>query len=321
LDLLWLSHTMELNLCIAESRFARLPGGVIVIESTTRQSDQPSTDTLSSNRVVVFADMLGFAALTEANPIDLQMLQFHSRPFSATVDEFYELISRPKNPLTEAFVTFHSSLKSAISLAEMHHPLTAITFSDSVFIATTHLFQASSFAVNLARSMLSYKVPVRMGIAFGSFAALRFRSDVSADAGDHAAQFLGTAVVRSYRAEKCGIKGLRILLHPSVEPLLADSTHCPAPLPINTVRVRPLECSNPECGNTTGVRYELDYWELTTTKERSAWHGLQDMWAIAPESAGEHYLATAEAINRMRMAQGEAPLIDFHRRTLPRRRK
>ena len=57
--------------------------------------------------------------------------------------------------MTEAFSTFHTSLKSAISLAEMQHPLTAITFSDSVFIATNYLFQATTFAVNLARSMLS----------------------------------------------------------------------------------------------------------------------------------------------------------------------
>jgi hypothetical protein len=114
------------------------------------------------------------------------MLQFHSRPFSATTDDFFELISAPKNPLTAAFSKFHTSLKGAISLAEMKHPLTAITFSDSVFIVTNYLFQATSLAAAFARDMLSYRVPVRMGIAFGSFAALRFRSDVSAEGGDHA---------------------------------------------------------------------------------------------------------------------------------------
>lgn len=281
---------------------------------TTRQPDQPRTGTPSSNRVVVFADMLGFAALTEANPIDLRMLHAHSRPFSLTLDD---IVSGPKNPLTEAFSRFHSSLKWAIMTAEMRYPLTAITFSDSAFIATTHLFEAASFAVDLARSMLSQKVPVRMGIAFGSFAALRFRSDVSADSGDHAAQFLGTAVVRAYRAEKCGIKGMRILLHPSVESLLPDSTHNPASPPIGSGPVRPLECSNTECANKAGVRYELDYWDLAATKERSAWRALQDMWAVASDSAREHYQATAEAINRMRMAQGEAPLANLRRRTLP----
>jgi hypothetical protein len=34
----------------------------------------------------------------------------------------------------------------------------------------------------------------------------------------------------------------------------------------------------------------------------------------------EHYQATAEAINRMRMGLGEAPLPNFRRRTLPKRK-
>ena len=136
---------------------------------TTHQPDQPTPSTLSSNRVVVFADMLGFAALTEANAIDLRMLHAHSRPLSMTLDD---ILRKPRNPLTEAFSRFHNSLKWAIQMAEDSHPLTAITFSDSVFIATNYLFEATSFAVNLAQAMLSQKVPVRMGIAFGSFAAL-----------------------------------------------------------------------------------------------------------------------------------------------------
>jgi hypothetical protein len=286
--------------------------------STTRKRNQPNS-ILGSNRVVVFADMLGFAALMEANPLDIRMLHARSR-FPQTLEALDEII-RHRNPLTDAFSRFHTSVKWAIMTAEMGHPLTAITFSDSVFIATNHLFEGTTFAVNLARSMLSQKVPVRMGIAFGSFAALRFRSDVSADGGDHAAQFLGTAVVRAYQAEQCGIKGMRILLHPSVKELLDDSTHCPASPPINTLPVRRLECSNTECENKAGVRYELDYWDLATTKEREAWHGLQDMWAAAADSVSEHYQATAEAINRMRVAQGEAPVTNLHRRTLPRCRR
>jgi len=265
--------------------------------------------------------MLGFKALTEANPIDVRMLQARDRPLSL---ELEDVLSIAKNPLTEAFSRFHRSLQGAIMMAEMRHKLTAITFSDSVFVATTYLFEATSFAGDLARSLLSQKIPVRMGIAFGSFVALRFRSDVSADGGDHAAQFLGTAVVRAHDAEQSGIKGMRILLHPSVESLLSDSTHKPAPPPVNTCPVRVLECSTSERVNKANkacVRYELDYWDLAATKESSTWRGLQDLWTSAPESESEQYQATAEAINRMRIAQGEAPLIDLRRRTLPRRHK
>ena len=103
--------------------------------------------------------------------------------------------------------------------------MTAITFSDSVFIATNHLFEATTFAANLAQSTLSQKIPVRMGIAFGSFAALRFRSDVSADGGDHAAQFLGTAVVRAYQAENVGSRACGFsFIHQSSHYLLTRPT-------------------------------------------------------------------------------------------------
>lgn len=260
--------------------------------------------------------MLGFASLTESNPIDISMLNARTRPLGMTLDD---ILAEPKNPLTDAFSHFHHSLKWTIMTAEMRHPLTAITFSDSVFIATNYLFEAATLAVNLAQSMLAGKIPVRMGIAFGSFAALRFRSDVSADGGDHAAQFLGTAVVRAHQAESCGIKGMRILLHPSVEPLLVDDAHHPASSPNGTWPLRPLECSNTERENRVGVRYELNYWDLATTKEAKSWHALQDMWSAAPDCEKEHYQATAEAINRMRIAQEELPVTNLRRRLLPRR--
>lgn len=280
-----------------------------------QSNDQSASGIQTSSRVVVFADTLGFSALTEANPIEFQKLHAHSRPLSLNVDNILS-----GNPLTKAFSRFHYSLKWAIMMAEMRHALTAISFSDSVFIATTHFFEAASVAIDLAHSMLSQQIPIRMGIAFGSFAALRFRSDVSADGGDHAAQFFGTAVVRAYQAEGCGIKGMRILLHPSVESLLDDRTHNPASGPNATRTVRALECPSTEHANKADVRYELDYWDLATTKEHSAWAALQDMWTVAPDSVREHYQATAEVINRMRIARGEAPLTNLRRRTLPRRR-
>ena len=70
-----------------------------------------------------------------------------------------------------------------------------------------------------------------MGMASGSFAALRFRSDISTDNGDHAAQFLGTAVVRAYQAERCGLKGLRVFVHPSIGPLRGHVSRTNPPPP------------------------------------------------------------------------------------------
>ena len=67
----------------------------------------------------------------------------------------------------------------------------------------------------------------------------------------------------------------------------------------------------------TDVRYELDYWSLAITEERKAWRGIQEMWDNAPDSEKVHHQATAEAVNRMRIARGEASLADLRRRRLP----
>ena len=273
-------------------------------------SDAMTTD----NKVVLFVDILGFAALTESYPLDVDRCRVGDRPIAY---QFNEIFEASRNELAHTFSEFHRSLRGALSLARMSHPLTAITFSDSIFIATAHAYEAVNIAIDLLHTLMRQKVPVRMGIAYGSFAALRFRSDITADSGDHAAQFLGTAIVRAHAAETCGIKGLRILLHPSVIPLLDDIHHSPVLTEGRSHPLLHLECSEKERLNKASVLREIDYWHLTPTKEAEAWRGLQDMWNNAPLSEVDHYEATAEAINRMRIAQGHEPLKKLRRRTLP----
>jgi hypothetical protein len=271
--------------------------------------------TTNNNKVVLFVDILGFAALTELYPIDLQLLKAPDRLSAYTFDKIHAL---SRNRLAHAFTGFHSSLAAGLNSANMRHPLTAITFSDSAFIATTYAYEAVNIATDLLQTLLWRKIPVRMGIAYGSFATLRFKSDIMFDGGDHAAQFLGTAIVRAHTAETCGIKGLRILLHPSVLPLFDDNSHNPE-APGNMLQpIRYLGCAEKERTNKIGVTCEIDYWQLRPTREAETWHAFQDMWNDAPQSEYEHYEATAEAINRMRIVQGHEPLKNLRRRTLPR---
>jgi hypothetical protein len=265
----------------------------------------------TENKVVLFADMLGFASLTESHPLDVDRLRAHDR-FITYIENY---LGKPKNPLADQFSLFHNGVKNATSMANMRYPLTAISFSDSAFIATTHLHEVVAVAADLLRYVTSSGVPVRAGIAYGSFAALRFKSDITSDGGDHSVQFLGTAVVRATVAEKCGIKGFRILLHPSVMPLLDNPRHNP---PGAKDPIRVLKCADGELANKAGVQHEIDYWNFPITREASAWRSLQDMWDMAPTAEQNHYEATAGAINRMRMGQGRAPLDKLRRRTLPR---
>ena len=271
------------------------------------------SDAITDNKIVLFVDILGFASLTESYPLDIDLFKANDRLLSLNIDT---ILKASRNRLTHTFSGFHSSLRAVLSLASMRHPLTAITFSDSAFVATKQAYEAVNIAVDLIHALLPQKIPVRMGLAYGSFAALRFRSDITSDGGDHAAQFLGTAIVRAHAAETCGIKGLRILLHPSLMPLLGDIHHNPQSAEGISHPLRHLECSEKERTNKIGVHHEIDYWHLRPTREAEAWRGLQDMWSEAPPSEVEHYEVTAEAINRMRIAQGHEPLKKLNRRTL-----
>lgn len=265
------------------------------------------------DRVVLFVDLLGFAKLTEENPLDLRAIKHSQNPLSGGIDQ---LLASDRNPLTRAFTSFHHTLKWAIELAQMKHPLTAITFSDSAFFATAKLSESVTIATYILQSLLRARVPARAGIAHGSFSAVRFRSDVSLEGGDHSAHFLGTGVVRSSAAQSCGIKGLRILLHPSAVLLLDDQDHRPS----QAEKISYIPCSPEESANALGVQFEIDYWQFKPTAESEAWHALQDMWSAAPPGALPHYEATAQAINRMRVSHGEPPLLNLRRRTLSRRK-
>jgi hypothetical protein len=268
----------------------------------------------NDNKVILFLDLLGFAALTESYPIDLELLKAPDRLYSFNSNT---ILALSRNHLARTFSGFHWSLGAVLNIAGMRHPFTAITFSDSAFVATTYAYEAVNIAIDLLHTLLPQKIPVRIGIAYGSFAALRFKSDITPDGGDHASQFLGTAIVRAHAAETCGIKGLRILLHPSVMPLLGGIQHKPESKESISHPVRYLECSKKERNNKIGVHYEIDYWHLKPTRKTEAWRALQDMWNEAPVSEVEHYEATAEAINRMRVDQGHEPLKKLRRRTLP----
>lgn len=265
----------------------------------------------AQEKVVLFADLLGFATLTEQHPIDALSLRTSDR-----LDTVFGTAFK-KNPLTHAFTEFHRAIRWTLQLSQLTHSSTAITFSDSAFVATTRLYEAVGIAVYLMQSLLRRGVPMRIGIASGSFEAVRFRSDITADGGDHAAHFLGTGVVAANRTESCGISGCRILLHPSAAMLLDDPFHNPpAPAPEHVMH---LQCSVVECQNERGVVREINYWSFGSTDEKSAWRELQKMWDEAPELEHRHFQATAESIDRMRMARGEAPISELRRRTILRR--
>ena len=119
---------------------------------------------IADNKVVLFVDILGFAELTEAYFIDLDLFKAEDRVFMGfTLDTIHKISA---NRLTQNFSGFHRSLRGALNLAHMSHPLTAITFSDSAFIATTYVYETVNIAIRLIQSLLPQGIPVRMGIGY-----------------------------------------------------------------------------------------------------------------------------------------------------------
>jgi hypothetical protein len=157
---------------------------------------------------------------------------------------------------------------------------------------------------------LRNKVPARAGIAIGTFETLRFKTDLKLDSGEHASHFLGTGVVKAFQAESCGIKGMRVLIHPSMEPLLNKEFN--ADIIIQ-------DCGSHEIDNIVGVSKELNYWTYNISDEKKAWRSFREMWSSSPQKALIHYEATANSIQNMRIARGYPQINNFNKVTISRK--
>ena len=178
------------------------------------------------HRVVVFADMLGFSHLTEAHPVESDLFEELQRPSAleflrATLEEM------DASPLSERFIRFHLILQEAVRHARQTADGASIAFSDCAFYATATLANAFSYSIELVQACLASRIPLRVGIAWGEFLVVRSRSDIGMANQDYAMQFLGSGVTRAHAAEHCGVKGIRILLHPSLYPILDNDTMFP----------------------------------------------------------------------------------------------
>jgi hypothetical protein len=243
---------------------------------------------------ILFLDMLGFAALVEQEGDQLNEL--------APVFTGVELYPSPaKSLLAHRFINFHHCLNEARVRLQKLGTGTAIVFSDSAFLRIDTLEQAIESARSLMFDLVSNEVPVRMGIAQGSYRMLRFLTDSSAQASFHVSQFLGTGVVRAYRTEQCGIPGLRILLHPDLEPLLDK----------DALRILPVKPSEKMRLN---VQSEVNYLDPKTNSHLGLdyddclqFDALRWMAGLTEEKLQYHYIETFPAWNIMRAQIGRPP--------------
>jgi predicted neutral ceramidase superfamily lipid hydrolase len=118
----------------------------------------------SENRAVLYLDLLGFAALTEENPH-----YFMSEPVQRSSWPTW-----PTNLAVSRLSMFHQVLEFHISGERPNH---AMVFSDCAFAVFYTPCACADFATVLMREFLDVKVPVRMGLGYGTFRAIGANRD------------------------------------------------------------------------------------------------------------------------------------------------
>ncbi|HKW02055.1 MAG TPA: hypothetical protein VJN96_19695 [Vicinamibacterales bacterium] len=180
---------------------------------------------------VLFVDLVGFTAFVRSS------FQRNAQPHNDRLKED-ELAQRQfkaaQLDVEREYRRFHEHLEALLRRA-MHRgrtPTMSLVFSDCAYMIFERPHDAERFAVRTMRSFIRNDMPVRIVLSYGSFTSYEFKTGMlSKGHMMFAAPFMGTSVVDAYRAESSGIKGLRILVHPSFFMTAPDLDDVLVPLP------------------------------------------------------------------------------------------
>jgi hypothetical protein len=164
--------------------------------------------TIPPPQYVLFIDILGFSDLTEEFP----------NPVVWNFGPDDTVISAATSESSQTLGRFQYVLDSLSRyVGDASGPTNLMLFSDCAFLVFENLLQAATCAAELMRRFLQQHVPVRMGLAHGTWNAERFSFDSVNKVMITRSVFSGTGVVRAHKAECNGGKGFRIFVHSSVE--------------------------------------------------------------------------------------------------------
>lgn len=192
-------------------------------------------------RFVLYLDVLGFGNLVLQHP---QSQDFHITNNRITggglshsevvMDQFQSVLNRVSGDTRY--------------LANLSHMM---IFSDCAVLVFFEAFDAAHCAATLMRQFIQAVIPVRMGLGYGTWHLQRSSFDVSRGTVITRALFYGSGVVCAARAERCGGKGCRVFIHPSVT---VDARGFKS-YGGETLRVMPMAC------RTDDAHAELNYLE------------------------------------------------------------
>ena len=189
------------------------------------------------------------------------------------------------NAAAQWLTLFHRVLESNIASEQPNH---ATVFSDCGFGAFYTPKACADFAIALMQDFLRFKVPVRMGLGFGTFSAIGTTSSITGRSTVVRAMFGGTSIVRAVAAESCGGKGMRIFVHSSFSELFTANRGDSGPkiLPI------PKELKSVSC--------ELDYVSGADPEQINKWlASIREMAQSAAAEVQDHYSETLAGTSGM----------------------
>lgn len=234
-------------------------------------------------KFVLFLDLLGFTQFVR------QSFQVPAAPDgdppagrSAALGHFL----RAQRQVDKMYGRFHRHLERLLRRMPRRGkaPTLSMVFSDCAYVVFERGPDAERFAIAAMQSFVRNDMPVRMGLAYGSFQAYEFSTETLSSGNRlSVAPFMGTAVIDAYRAESSGVKGLRILVHPSFYMTSQDMDRCLVPLP--------------KAEQSVEAVGELNWYDLALC--RTIRRHVRKMKREAPEHAQVHYDRTLCFVRRM----------------------
>jgi hypothetical protein len=156
-------------------------------DENTRAEDKP--------QILIFVDILGFAAITKQYQVRVQEWRDEASGFSgASTTEVQGRLNR-----------FNTVMDECVIEESLYGGVQAMLFSDCAFVVFDTSLCVVLIAVCLLCSFILYGVPVRMGLGKGTF--YNIDHSTSTNVGNvtvSKSRFIGTAGVRAHAAEQCG---------------------------------------------------------------------------------------------------------------------
>ncbi|MEQ1868741.1 MAG: hypothetical protein ABL961_01815 [Vicinamibacterales bacterium] len=221
-----------------------------------------------------------------------------------------------KSPVSYHLFVFHRKIEGLLHRAARQGDLRAMLFSDGAFVVMPSLERLAVLSGDIMRVCLLNRLPVRMGLAVGTFQPVKFGAETIGDTGIYTSLFYGTGVVRAHYAESDKkTKGMRILVHPSAIATLPGDFDGFKSSPFERIKYR----FAPLSARSEPASHEFEYlyrhnppsWkhpgiDNSHLEDQKLWDAVVRMKTRAPSDSKVqvHYDETLLAINRMRLAVG-----------------